>query len=46
MAVMARSDDQCDRLVWALPMEGNLRGCRGTGDDDDDDDDYDVAPAA
>ena len=45
MAVMARSDDQyCDHLVWALPMEGNLTGCRSTGDDDDDD--YDVAPAA
>jgi hypothetical protein len=46
MAAMARSDDQCDdRLVWAaLPMEGNLRGSRGAGDDDDDD--YDVAPAA
>jgi hypothetical protein len=44
MAAMARSDDQCDRLVWALPMERPLRDCRGTGDDDDDD--YDVAPAA
>lgn len=44
-AAMAWSDDgHYDRLVWALPTEGNLRGCRGTGDDDDDD--YDVAPAA
>lgn len=39
------SDHQYERLVWALPMEGNqLRDCRGAGDDDDDD--YDVAPAA
>jgi len=44
-AITSWSDDQCDHLVWALPpMEGNLRGCRGAGDDDDDD--YDVAPAA
>ncbi|CAN6181188.1 unnamed protein product [Urochloa humidicola] len=45
MAV-ARSADQYDSFAWALPveMEGNLRGCGGTGDDDDDD--YDVAPAA